>query len=106
MKFILLSVLVLGGVLLTVLADVCLKRSGGHGSGFLILGLILYASVAYPVALAFRLTEFGELFLIWEAATVVVGITIATLVFQEDLTFQRVLAVIFVIAALILSYGR
>jgi len=101
-----LSILVLTGVLLTVLADVFLKRSGGQNPGLLIFGLVLYASVAYPVALAFRLTDFGELFLIWEAATVVLGIGVATLVFQEDLSVQRVLAVILVIVALALSYAR
>jgi multidrug transporter EmrE-like cation transporter len=106
MKLILLILLVCGGVLLTVLADVFLKKSSGQNVGFLILGLILYASVAYPVALAFRLTEFGELFLIWETATVILGIAIATAVFRERLSLQRVLALILVITALILSYGR
>jgi multidrug transporter EmrE-like cation transporter len=106
MKFVLLFLLVLGGVLLTVLADAFLKKSGGQNLGLLILGLLLYASVAYPVALAFRLTDFGELFLIWEAATVIVGITIATLVFREGLSLQRILAVILVLGALVLSYGH
>jgi len=106
MKFVLLVFLVLGGVLLTVLADTFLKKSGGQNLGLLVLGLVLYASVAYPVALAFRLTDFGELFLIWEAATVIVGIAIATLVFRESLSFHRVVAVVLVVAALILSYGH
>ena len=105
MRLFSLSLLILCGVILTVIADVFLKRSVDHGINtvFLLLGLVLYASVAFPVALAFRMIEFGELFLVWEAVTVGMGVFIATVVFKEPLTVHRLVAFVLVIAALILS---
>lgn len=99
-----LSLLVFSGVALTVLADVLLKKSGGQNVRFIVLGVILYALVAIPVTFAFRITEFGLLFIIWEAVTVALGLVISAVVFRETLTFQRSMAFLLTIAALILSY--
>jgi len=101
-----LSILVSSGVALTVLADVLLKKSAGQNARFFVLGVILYALVAIPVTLAFRITEFGPLFIIWEAVTVALGLVISAVVFRETMTIQRSVAFILTIAALILSYGH
>jgi multidrug transporter EmrE-like cation transporter len=106
MRFALVPLLIVIGVTLTVLADVVLKKSGIQNLRLFLLGLALYAVVAFPVALAFRLSEFGSLFIAWEAATVVLGLVIASAVFKEALTIQRLLAALFAIAALALSYGH
>jgi multidrug transporter EmrE-like cation transporter len=99
-----LSLLVFGGVPLTVLADIPLKKSAGQNICLFLLGAVLYALVAIPVTLAFRITDFGLLFIIWEAVTVAIGLGIATLVFREALTIQRSIAFFLTIVALILSY--
>ena len=104
MKPLLLCILVFGGVSLTVLADFFLKKSAAHNASFLLVGIALYGLVAFPVALAFRITGFGQLFLIWEAATVVAGLIIATITFREALTWEKLAAFALVLIALVLSY--
>jgi multidrug transporter EmrE-like cation transporter len=104
MRIVLLSLLIFIGVALTVIADIFLKKSAAQNAGYLFLGLICYACVAFPVVLAFRMTEFGKLFLIWEAVTVAAGIVIATTMFREAFTVQKLIAFILVIVALVLSY--
>jgi len=106
MRQIVLTLLIVSGVILTVIADVFLKKSAAHNVGFWLLGLLLYAFVAIPVAFAFRMTGFGNLFLIWEAVTVVAGIIVATVLFEEAFTIQKFAALILVIAGLVLSYGH
>jgi len=77
MKLLVLSVLVIVGVSLIGLADVFLKKSTSQNLQFLMVGLVLYALVAFPAALTFRLTEFGLLLMIWEAATILLGLASA-----------------------------
>jgi len=100
MRSLILSALVLSGVSLTLIADIFLKRSGARDTISLFLGVVLYACVAFPVAIAFRLTEFGELFIIWEAATVIAGVILAAAVYGEELTLQKLGALIMVLIAL------
>ena len=92
------------GVGTTMVADVLLKQHAlMEDWRYLLSGAVLYGAVAFPVAYALRLTSFGGLFLIWESATVVAGVTIASLLYHEPLTVQRMLAVILVIAAILLA---
>ena len=93
---------VLAGVILTVGADVLLKESGGKG-GKLILGTIAYAATAIIVAIAFRMSGFGQLFILWEALTVIGGLLIASAIFREPLTSMRLLAAFLAIVAVLLS---
>ncbi|MGA1984556.1 MAG: hypothetical protein ABSG84_19090 [Acidobacteriaceae bacterium] len=93
---------VLAGVILTVGADVLLKESGGKGDK-LILGTIAYAATAIIVAAAFRISGFGQLFILWEALTVMGGLVIAAALFREPLTLARIAAAILAILAVLLS---
>jgi multidrug transporter EmrE-like cation transporter len=106
MKVFILAVLILTGVGMTLAADIFLKRSGLTRVPDLLVGAALYGSVAIPVAAAFRLSEFGVLFVVWEAVMIVVGVAVATVFYNEAFTIHRCLAVAFAILALLLSYHR
>lgn len=106
MKIFFLSALVVIGVTTTLAADIYLKRSGFVRVTDIIVGIALYGSVAIPVAAAFRLAEFGFLFIAWEAVMIIAGITVATVSYGEALTTQRLLSLIFALLALVLSYAR
>ena len=94
--------IVLAGVILTVGADVLLKESGGKGEK-LIFGTIAYAATAIIAAVAFRISGFGQLFILWEALTVIGGLLIASVLFREPLTLARIAAAILAILAVLLS---
>ncbi|MGH7771416.1 MAG: hypothetical protein ACREQA_04195 [Candidatus Binatia bacterium] len=104
MKILVLTGLVMLGVSLTILADILLKKSSFEHADYFVAGLLLYASVAVPVALAFRMTEFGWLFIIWEAVTVILGLLAASLFFGEALNSQKVIALMLSVAAIALAY--
>lgn len=87
---------------MTVGADVLLKQSLGRPTR-LVVGILIYATTALLVATAFRLSQFGELFIIWEAGTVLGGLLIAALIFGEPFTTRRVLAASFALAAILLA---
>ena len=104
MKFITFVGLILVGIGLTTAADVFLKKSMFHDIRYLVAGILIYAMVGIPVALAFRLSSFGSLFLVWEGGTVVIGLVTALVYFGEPLSINRILALIFAVLALIFSY--
>ena len=91
------------GVVATVFADVLLKQGVFGDWRYLIAGWAMYGAVAVPVAYALRLTSFGGLFLAWEAATVVVGVAVATAFYHEPLTFARLSAVVLAVGAIALA---
>jgi multidrug transporter EmrE-like cation transporter len=92
------------GAGLSILADIFLKQGGLSKPSHLIAGAILYGSVALPVALAFKYTEFGRLFLIWEAMVIVGGLIIASIYFKESFSIYKVLALVFALVSLWFSY--
>lgn len=93
--------LVIAGVALTMVGDVLLKRSHGQSIWLLAGGLLFYSLGCVPVILVFRLTEFGNVFLVWEALTVVVAVVLGHLLFGESVTTNKLLAVGLVISALL-----
>jgi len=104
MKFVTVTILIGFGVALTVIADILLKKSGGVDWRYIVIGFFVYGLVAIPVALAFRYTEFGKLFLIWEVVAVILGMIVASFYYKEHFTVYRAIALILALAALYFSY--
>src|ERR1700733_2342292 len=100
MKILLVSFLVALGVCLTIVADIFLKKSNGTDWKFILIGILLYGAIGIPVAIAFKFTEFGTLFLAWEAAAVVLGIIVASIYYKEPFTVYRGAAFILALLAL------
>lgn len=92
-----------GGVALTILADIFLKKSGGQDWRWIAAGILLYGIVAILVAAIFHYTEFGKLFLIWEALAVILGLAVASLYYKEPFTVYRLAGFGFAMAALYFS---
>jgi hypothetical protein len=99
-----LTLLITIGVGLTALADIFLKKAPNTLHWYTLAGALLYCSVAIPVVFAFRLTGFGALFIIWEAAYVIAGIVLGGVLFHESFTVARFFAVVFAISAAVLAY--
>jgi multidrug transporter EmrE-like cation transporter len=104
MKLFVFFTLVFLGVAITLVADIYLKRSGFANPADLMLGAVLYGTVAIPVAAAFRYSQFGAIFVVWEAFMIIVGIAVATVYFNETFTIQRLLSVSLAVLALLLTY--
>ncbi len=84
--------------------DVFLKKSQLYNYKLLVLGLVLYACGVIPVAIVFRKIDFGSVFLIWEALTVIMAMGIASFYFNEGFTVYKGLALLFALGALYFSY--
>lgn len=95
--------LVVIGVSLTILADIFLKKSNFHHPGYFAVGILLYALVAAPVAMAFKMAEFGILFVIWELLAIISGTAVAIVIYKEALTPSKALALIFAVVAVLLT---
>jgi len=101
MKTLLLVVISVG---MSLIADIFLKRSVGVSHlGFFSAGFLLYGLSAIPIALVFTRTEFGLVFILWEALAVGTGLVVATLLFHEPLTASKISAMMLVLGALVLS---
>ncbi len=97
-------ILISTGVLLTITGDVFLKRSNGIERPLeLSFGILLYMLGAIPVVLAFKRTDFGLVFVIWESITVVLAIAVGRILFGEHVTPHRVLAIALALVALCFS---
>src|SRR6266446_5879303 len=99
-----LPLLITTGIVLTIVADVLLKKSHFSDWRYVALGCLLYGSSALLVAAAFRFTDFGMLFMVWEAITVVFGLAVGTVLFREPFTLLKFVAFLLVLGALGLSY--
>jgi multidrug transporter EmrE-like cation transporter len=105
MNKILFSVLlIVCGVALSMIGDVFLKKSHTTDYKLFALGLFFYALGAVPVAFAFKKIEFGSVFLIWEAVTVIAALTIASLIFKEAFSIYKLIALVLALAAAYFSY--
>lgn len=102
MKIIIAALLIGAGAGLTLLADIFLKKSDGFTWNYFLAGLALYALVAFPVAMAFKLVEFGSLFVIWEALYLILGLVVGSLLFGELFTLQKGIAAVLMLAAILL----
>ena len=104
MKPFIISLALALGVGISLVADIMLKRSDFYQVRWLVLGVILYGLAAIPVAVLFRLVPFGSLFIIWEAAYLILGIVLASIFYGEPLTSYRFLALTLSLIAVWLSY--
>lgn len=104
MKFLSSFVWIAVGVVFTMAGDVFLKKSQLYNYKYFALGLLLYACGVIPVAIVFRKIDFGSVFLIWEALTIILAMAIASFYFKEDFTLYKGLALLFALAALYFSY--
>jgi multidrug transporter EmrE-like cation transporter len=95
----------IAGVALTMLGDVFLKRSDGWTSpGYLALGLLLYALGCLPVAFIFKKMQFGEVFVVWEALTVVLAMFVGHSVFGDPITRSKIAALALAVCAIALTF--
>jgi multidrug transporter EmrE-like cation transporter len=92
------------GVAFSIGGDVFLKKSQLHNGWFMAVGIILYACGAIPVAVAFKKLQFGSMFLIWEAVTVISALLVANWLFKEAFTPSKSVALLLAIGALYFSY--
>lgn len=96
--------LITGGVGLSMIGDILLKKSQTSDYKLFALGLFFYALGAIPVAFAFKKIEFGSVFLLWEAVTVIAALIIATWLFKENFSFYKCIALILALGAAYFSY--
>lgn len=92
------------GVGFSIIGDIFLKKSELTNYTYVALGVLIYACGAIPVAFAFKKIEFGSVFMIWEAITVISAIIIASIVFKESFSFYKAIALVLAMAALYFSY--
>lgn len=104
MRIIFITLLIGVGVALTIVADILLKKSGWNDWRYVVVGFLIYGFIAIPVAIAFKYTEFGKLFLIWEAVAVILGLVVASWYYKESFTAYRFVALFLALAALFFSY--
>jgi len=84
-------------VSMSIVADVYLKRHQ------LWPGLLIYGLCAIPAYFMFKITMFGQAWILWSVVGVILGVMVATGYYREPLTLRRSAAFLLAIAALILS---
>lgn len=104
MKYLIIVASIAVGVGLTIVADIILKKAGSTNWKYLAAGFLIYGLIAVPVAIAFKYSEFGQLFLVWEAVAVIFGVIVASMYFKEAFTVYRLAALFLALAALFFSY--
>jgi multidrug transporter EmrE-like cation transporter len=99
-------ILVVWGVVFSVTADILLKKSANGNMAMFGVGFALYACAAIPVALVYRITTFGRVFLLWEAMNAILCIATAKLVFREHFGVREVAALLAIGAAMLILKGN
>ena len=92
------------GVVLSIGADIFLKKSGFTNPKFIFYGFLLYGLTAIPVAAAFNLIDFGPVFLIWESLSIIIALVIGSVLFHEPLTSGKIISLLLALAALFFAY--
>jgi multidrug transporter EmrE-like cation transporter len=105
MKHALPIVLTCIGVVLTLVGDVFIKRSGiwAHPKS-LFIGAAFYLGGCIPVAILFRGLDFSWVFILWESITVVLAVVVGRILFGESLSFSKLCAVALALFAVLLSW--
>jgi len=67
-------------------------------------GCALYMACPFFAVYCFHRCDFGVFVLLWNAASVLVGVAIALMVFREAVTLPRVLMFLFSLGAIVCSY--
>ena len=96
--------LVIISAVLTVIADMYLKKSKGEDRAKVGMGFLLYAIIAVPAVFAFKYIQFGIFYLLWEVLTTALAILVGTFYFKEKFTVMRFLAILFTFATIIVIY--
>jgi len=91
-------------VALSTIADVYLKKSQLSNYKFIVLGIVLYAAGALPVAFAFKVVDFSLVFFIWQAIAIILGLGLGMALFHEQFSLLKFAAFIAALVALFLSY--
>lgn len=91
-------------VLLSTVADVYLKKSHLTNFRYLIIGIILYAVAALPIALAFKIVDFSLVFFLWEAFAILLGVILGIIIFKENFSIFKTLACTTALISLLFSY--
>ena len=95
---------ILTGIFFSIVGDIFLKRSEFQNLELLGFGVLFYALGAIPVAFAFRKLQFGTVFLVWEAFSVIIALIIANVLFNEPLSIYKYIALFLAVGALCFSY--
>jgi|GEM_PF-3480212 len=104
MKFLLPIFFVAVAVVISTIADVFLKKSQLQNHLFILLGVVLYAIAALPVAAAFKLIDFSVVFFIWEAVAIILALILGTAIFKESFSALKFSAFVFALISLVFSY--
>lgn len=104
MKIFIAIISVAVAVLLSTFADIYLKKSHFSNYKYFIIGAILYAVGAIPVALAFKIVDFSLVFFIWEAFAILLGLVLGIMLFKENLSVLKILAFSTALISLLFSY--
>lgn len=104
MKLLLSAGLIFIGVGVSMVGDVFLKNSNAENLKMLALGFIFYGLGAFPVALSFKYIEFGVVFLIWQALTLITALIVGRILFGEIMTINKIVALVLISIAMILAY--
>lgn len=84
-------------VVMSIVADVYLKRHQFWP------GIVIYGMCAIPAYFMFKITMFGQAWVLWSVVGVILGVAVATAFYSEPLTIRRMAACVLAVAALILS---
>jgi multidrug transporter EmrE-like cation transporter len=82
------ALIVAWGVSMGILGDYFLKTSKGLDLRFL-AGFLFYAATALPVSLAYRRAEWMYVALLWSLLALIGCFIVGSLVFREEITWQK-----------------
>lgn len=104
MKIFLSSLLIFVGVGVSMVGDVFLKKSGASDIKMLLLGFFFYGLGAFPIAFTFKYLDFGVVFLVWQAITLIAALIIGKMMFGEIITTNKIISLLLISVAMILAY--
>ena len=90
-------------VALATYADVCFKTAAGAFGTDFFLGLLCYMLTGFLALAAFNRQQWGWVFILWNCASLVLGMVLSVALFREPFTIKRVAASFFVLVAILLS---
>lgn len=90
--------LMLAGGVLTLFADVALKKSQSWDRWFL-LGLVIYSSTAVTTTLGYKRLSFGSVAIIWEAVVVLTSVALAVVLYGERMSLPKAAAMALALAS-------
>jgi|ERR1017187_1782816 drug/metabolite transporter (DMT)-like permease len=80
--------------------DICLKKGGWMG---LAVGCLLFTLTAFPTWKAYQGTSFSSLTILWQSMYLVLGLTVAKVVFGDRFTAKKWASIALALAAILLA---